>query len=170
LKEKFVGHPFLCPEDDDTLLDTLKVVTIPGHTADCEAILDTRDNIMITGDCLQLYGIFGSGLWASNINLPDDHVAAVEKVRNMKVDRIVTAHDYHPYGRSFFGKAEIEAALDACLSPFKLIQKLMAESPDADDEAICKKYNAQGNLPTLGLHVVKKYRETVFCTGSTLFS
>ena len=160
LKEKFEGHPFLCPEECDTLLDTLKVVTIPGHTADCEAILDTRDNIMITGDCLQLYGIFGSGLWASNINLPDDHVAAVEKVRNMKVDRIVTAHDYHPYGYDYSGNEKVNQALDACVSALLRVKELISANPDLDDEAISELFCDGGKLPNIAPRVVKAIRSS----------
>ena len=170
LREKFAPHAFLSPADGDALLGDLSVVLLPGHSWDSAALYDKRTKMLISGDSLQLYGIFGSGNWGANVSYAAAYAEHIQKLREMDIAAILTAHDYHPYGRSFFGKAEIEAALDACLSPFKLIQKLMEESPDADDEAICKKYNAQGNLPTLGLHVVKKYRETVFCTGSTLFS
>lgn len=158
LKEKFDGHPFICPEDGDTLLEFLKVVTIPGHTADSEAILDTRDNILITGDCLQLYGIFGSGLWASNINFPDEHKSAVEKVRKMNLDRIVTAHDYHPYGYDYNGNENVNRALDACIDALLMIKKLIADNPSLDDDAISELFSNNGALPNIAPRIVKAIR------------
>lgn len=157
LKEKFEGCDVLMPEDGDTILDVLKVVTIPGHTIDSAAIYDTRTKILISGDCLQLYGIFGSGNWASNIGYPAQHVEAVNKLRGMDIERILTAHDYHPYGYSYDGKDAVSKALDACTAPLYDIKKMIAEHPDLDDEAITKLYNEQ-DLPTLGKHVVTAVR------------
>lgn len=160
LREKFAGYTFLMPNEGETLLDILSVVSIMGHTKDSAAIYDSRTKTLISGDCLQLYGIFGSGCWGANISFSTEYAAAIEKLRKMDIDAILTAHDYHPCGRMYFGKAEITAALDACLVPFEIIKKLIEDDPDASDEIICEKYNSQNDLPRLGAHVVRKYRES----------
>ena len=157
LKEKFAHHPVIVPEDGDRLLDVLQVVTIPGHTQDAAAILDTRTNTLISGDCLQLYGIFGSGKWAANITLIPEHLAALDKLRSMKIDRILTAHDYHPFGYSYDDSATIASALDACVAPLKKVKELIAQNPLATDEEIADLYNCPA-LPTLGAHVVTAVR------------
>ena len=142
------------------MLDTLSVVSIMGHTKDSAAIYDSRTKTLISGDCLQLYGIFGSGCWGANISFATEYAKAIEKLRKMDIDAILTAHDYHPCGRMYCGKTEITAALDACLVPFEIIKKFIEDDPDASDEIICEKYNSQNDLPRLGAHVVRKYRES----------
>ena len=101
----------------EILLGVLRVVCIPGHTTDSAALLDTRDGTLISGDCLQLYGIYGSGLWGSNINFPAAHKNAIRKLRKMEIQSIVPAHDYHPLGMHYVGKEQVSTALDACEAP-----------------------------------------------------
>lgn len=160
LREKFAGYTFLMPNEGEKLLDTLSVVSIMGHTKDSAALYDSRTKTLISGDCLQLYGIFGSGCWGANISFSTEYAEAIKKLRNMDIDAVLTAHDYHPCGRMYFGKAEVATALDACLEPFELIKNLIEKNPDASDEIICEKYNSQNDLPRLGAHVVRKYRES----------
>ena len=159
LREKFASYTFLSPQEGEIILNDLRVFFVTGHTMDCAALYDRRTKTLISGDSLQLYGIFGSGKWGANISFATQYAHDIHKLRNVDIDVILAAHDYHPCGRMIFGKSETTAALDACLAPFALIKKLIEESPDADDETLCQRYNAQGNLPTLGAHVIKRYRE-----------
>ncbi|MBE6580405.1 MAG: MBL fold metallo-hydrolase [Ruminococcaceae bacterium] len=159
LREKFAGYTFLSPEEGEVLLDDLSVVYVIGHTADSMTLYDRRTKTLLSGDCLQLWGIFGSGLWGANIPFFTQHQQDIQKLRDMDIDAIYTAHDYHPCGRSYLGKAQIMAALDACLAPFALLRQLIEEDPDADDETICQRYNADGARPTLAVRIVKLYRE-----------
>lgn len=161
LRERFASYTFLSPQEGEALLDDLSVIFVTGHTKDSAALFDSRTKTLISGDSLQLYGVFGSGKWGANISFPSEYAENIQKLREMDIDAILTAHDYHPCGRMYFGKTEIASALDACLAPFALIQKLIDEAPDADDETVCESYNSQGKLPTLGVHVVKKYRERI---------
>ena len=158
LREKFEGYDFLSPNEGKLLLNSLSVVSVTGHTRDSAALYDSRTRALISGDCLQLYGILGSGLWGANISFPSEYAEAIRKLREMDIDSILTAHDYYPFGRMHFGKSAVASALDACLEPFDIIKRLIERSPDASDEEICKLYNAQNHLPTLGEHVVRKYR------------
>ena len=158
LPEKHAGYSFLKPEDGDTLLDVLRVVTIPGHTADSMALLDTRTGTMLTGDSLQLYGIYGSGPWGSNICLPVEHIQAVEKVRALPVEEILTAHDYHPCGYHYVGREQITRALDSCVAPIMRVKELLTAHPDAEDAAIQKLYNDAEYLPNLNARLVSSVR------------
>ncbi len=153
LQERYANAKFLAAEDGGVLLDVLKIVTIPGHTPNCCAILDTRTNTMISGDCLQLYGIFGSGKWACNIGLPTAHLEAIEKVRVMGVEELITAHDYHPYGYWHKGADAVQKVLDACVEPLMKIKELILANPEKTDEEICAFYNGAEKLPTLGVRV-----------------
>ena len=162
LAETWADRTVLAPEAGHVLLDVLEVVPIPGHTQDCSAVLDRRTNTMITGDCLQLFGIFGSGNWCANISLPTQYKQAVEMVRGMQVDEILTAHDYHPYGYHYVGRQAICDALDACLAPLQQVKELILAHPELDDEQIRDLFNAPGTLPKLGTKVVTALRGADF--------
>lgn len=159
LAEDYADYKVEAHEDGDAVLDVLQIVTIPGHTKDSAAILDKRTNTMISGDCLQLYGIFGSDDWASNITHPALHLEVLAKLRTMEIDNIYTAHDYHPYGFKHEGKAAVEKVLIACEEPLTLVKILLENNPDLDDEQIRLKYNASGAIPTLRVSVVSAVRQ-----------
>lgn len=158
IKEEYARYNVLTPLDNDVVLDVLQIITIPGHTQDSSAIYDTRTKTLISGDSLQLYGIFGSGYWGSNITYPKEYFDAIDKLRKMDIQHILTAHDYHPYGYSYVGKEAVSKALDACIRPLNEIKDLIFQNPDADDEDICTLYNSS-NKPTLGVRVVSALRE-----------
>ena len=160
LAAKHPGSKFEFPKDGDTILDVLKVVTIPGHTIDSMAILDTRTDSLISGDALQLYGIFGSGLWGSNINFVSEHRAAIEKLRTIKIAEIMTAHDYHPLGQRYIGEEKVAAALGYCIEPLDRVVKLIEENPDKDNETLAAIYN-DGTVPTLAPRIVGAVRKTM---------
>lgn len=161
LMQSCASRRFLLPEDGEMLLGCLQVVSIPGHTADSAAILDTRTGTLICGDCLQLHGIFGMGKWGANIPYPTEHRRAIARLRDMEIRTVLTAHNYHPLGRCYRGKEEIDAALDACLAPLDRIARLIADHPEWDDETVCQQYNARPQTPTLGVHVVRAIRRTL---------
>ena len=126
---------------------------------DSAGIYDKRTKTLLSGDSMQLYGIFGSGLWASNINYPAEHFEALEKLSEMDIEKICTAHDYHPLGQIYTGKEEIAKAIIACKEPLEIISNLIEENPKVSDEEIATKYNSAKNLPTLGAHVVTAVRK-----------
>jgi glyoxylase-like metal-dependent hydrolase (beta-lactamase superfamily II) len=158
--EEYSDYNVISPGDGDLLLDVLKVVEIPGHTIRAGGILDTRDRTLISGDSLQLYGIFGSGRWGANIRFPAEHFSAIEKLKGMEIDNICAAHDYHPLGQFCVGRDKVRAALDACIEPLIRVRGLIEANPDKDDELIAAVYN-DGTVPTLGAHVVTAVRGTM---------
>lgn len=159
LAEMYPETTFIHPADGEMLTDCLQVVAIPGHTSDCAAILDKRTNTLLSGDCLQLYGIVGNEDWACNIWLTAEYFEAVEKVRAMKISQLLTAHDYYPTGYRADGAAAVEKALDDCLEPLKMIGRIIRENPELDDEAVRAKFNAIPGLPTAKVHVIAGVRK-----------
>lgn len=161
LKEMYNGHCFLMPEDGDVILDNLQIISIPGHTKDSCAIYDKKSKIMITGDCMQLYGIYGSGDWGCNISFYEEHKKALDKVKKMDISTIYTAHDYHPMGYTYNGKEEILKAIDYCIEPLEKIKELICEKTELDDAEIRELYNSSFNLPTVNLRVVTAIRNYI---------
>lgn len=161
LHEKYPDVKCVALNDGDLLLDVLQIVTIPGHTKDCAAILDKRTKTLISGDCLQSYGIRGSGTWAANIMHPAEHVQAIEKVRTLDIEQIVTAHDYDPQGYRADGKEAVKANLDACITPLKTMQQLILQYPELDDVALQAKYNYDPELPKVKDAVIGAMRKAM---------
>ena len=151
-------HANLIPMTEGVLLDTLRVIAIPGHTADAIGLLDTRTRTLLSGDGLQLFGIYGSGVWGANIRYPKAHLAALDRLGEMAIDAIYPAHNYHPCGDAYVGKEAIGKALDACRAPLFLIRDMIRENEDVSDEAIAAAYHAMGNPPTVGAHVFAAVR------------
>ena len=146
------------PADGDLLLDCLQVIAIPGHTADSAALLDRRSNTLITGDCLQSYGIYGSGAWYGAIALPMEHLKALRKLRALPLAMIATAHDYHPVGMISRGMDEINARLDSCIGALDRLRAIMEANPQLDDAQLQTLCN-DGSLPKVAVRIIGALRE-----------
>lgn len=146
------------PEDGELVLDTLQVVTVPGHTMDSAALFDLRTNTLVSGDCLQSFGIYGSGYWYGNVNYPAEHFAAIDKLRRLPIHTIATAHDYHPCGMVSVGKAAVAERLDSCIDALDRVRKIAAANPEMDDSQIAALCN-DGTLPKVASRIVGVLRK-----------
>ena len=160
LQEEYAGTPFQFPEDNDTVCDVFQVVTIPGHAVDAMGLLDTRTKTLLSGDSLQLFGIYGSGLWGAVIYDVRPHMQAIAKLREMDIDTILTAHDYHPYGTTHAGKEAVKNCLDASVAGLKRIADAIWEFPTLDDKEVAEKLN-DGTLPTVPHRIVRSVRKAM---------
>ena len=159
LREKHPSADIRTFLDGERLFDELYAVTIPGHTADSAGVLWKTQKCLITGDSLQLHGIFGSGLWGANIRLVDAHFEALKKLEKLtEAEELFTAHHYEPYGRTYHSREAILAALDACRAPLLELRELIAAHPDEDDAVITARFNGKCCRPTVGAHVTAAVR------------
>ena len=156
LKETYPN--VLTLEDGAMLTEHLQLVTIPGHTADSAALLDLRTNTLVTGDCLQSYGIYGSGYWYGAIRLTAPHYAAVRKLRAIPIENIATAHDYHPVGQFSLGKDAVAARLDSCIGALERVRAIMESNPQLTDEEVAQLCN-DGRLPKVAARIVTALRK-----------
>ncbi|MBE6928698.1 MAG: MBL fold metallo-hydrolase [Ruminococcaceae bacterium] len=153
LKEKFTGKSLFSPADGDMLLDVLRVVEIPGHTADAVGLLDTRTGTLLTGDGLQVFGIYGSGNWGANIGLPMEHLAALERIRALTPAAIYASHDYYPCGNRACTSADVARYTYLCAAALHHIRGFIAAHPELDNAALSALYNETTGLPKVGSHV-----------------
>jgi glyoxylase-like metal-dependent hydrolase (beta-lactamase superfamily II) len=161
LKETYrLTRPFYAPQDGDRFFDWFQVIAIPGHTADSMALLDRRTNTLITGDCLQSYGIYGSGTWYGAVVFPAEHFAALRRLRALPLETVATAHDYHPVGLISHGRDEINARLDSCVGALDRLRGMMEANPILDDEQVAELAN-DGRLPKVAPRVVAALRDAV---------
>jgi len=153
------GAAVRCPEDGEVFLDTLRILAVPGHSADSLCLLDMETGTLISGDSLQLYGIYGSGTWGASVRLPVEHLEAIEKLRKLDIKRIIASHDYHPFGYLAEGSAAVKKYLDACPEALYKILGAVVKHPEMDAEALAALYNGQSGLPTVNKCIFERLRE-----------
>lgn len=158
LQEKF--SQVHCPADGEMVLDVLQVVHIPGHTADSAALLDLRTNTLVSGDCLQSYGIYGSGAWYGAIILTAEHYGAIRKLRTMPIETIAAAHIYHPVGMISRGADAVAAKLDSCIGALERVRSMIEANPNADDAQVTALCN-DGRLPMVATRVITAMRKAM---------
>ena len=155
------GDRIFAPADGERFMGCFRCITIPGHTPDSMALLDERTNTLITGDSLQQFGLFGSEDWGANITLPTEHFAALEKVRKLGADQLLTAHDYHPFGYRADSREAIDRVLDACAEPLLRLRAMIAAQPELDDARIRQAYLDADRVPPINVRVVAAMRRTM---------
>lgn len=160
--ERVPGRTVRVLSDGETLAGPLKAVTVPGHTADCVGILDTRTGTLLSGDGLQLYGIYGSGAWGANISLIPEHIAAGKKLKEMDIQTVLASHNYHPRDWRADGKEAVADYIDQCARALKDIRLYAMQYPELDEQEVAERYNAQSGLPTVSPRIFKAARTSEF--------
>ena len=135
--------------DGTILAGCLQAVLIPGHTPFAAGLLDLRSGTLITGDSLQLYGIYGSGTWGACIRLPAQHMAALNKLEKMDINTLVMSHDYHPVGWLAQGKEQVQLAIQSCRDGLYRVKEVLCANPQLDDQEIADLCNKDSGLPTV---------------------
>ncbi len=121
------------------------------------ALLDRRTGTLITGDCLQVFGIYGSGAWGAVICWQKLHLEALKKLDAMDIQAILAAHDYHPYGQTVFGQEAVKAYIGGCLEALLRIRDILKDNQEKTDEEVTEICN-DGSLPTVPVKVVTNMR------------
>ena len=160
--ERVPGKTVRVLSDGETLVGSLKAVTIPGHTVDAIGILDTRTGTLLSGDCLQMYGIYGSGAWGANISLIPEHIAAGEKLLKMEIDAVFASHNYHPYDWRAEGRKAVAAYIAQCAQALRDIRAYGLAHKDQDVVEIANAYNAASDLPRVASRIFKAAMENDF--------
>jgi len=158
LREEHAGRKCLAPEDGDMLAEVLRIAAIPGHATDALGLYDTRTKVLLSGDSLQVRGIYGRGKWGANISSPAARLAALDKLRGMDIETIYAAHDYHPLGWRADGREAVLRYLDGCADALDFIRRWALEHAELDDEACAELYNTETGLPRLHARVVTGVR------------
>lgn len=144
--------------DGETLVGPLKAVTIPGHTDDCVGILDTRTGTLLSGDGLQLYGIYGSGAWGANISLIPEHIAAGRKLLTLDIQTVLASHNYHPRDWRADGKEAVADYIGQCAKALEDIRDYAAKYPELDETKVAGQYNAASGLPRVSPRIFQAAR------------
>ena len=107
-----VKTEYIPVSDGDVLPCRLRAMALSGHTSGCVGYVHCDSGTLISGDCLQLFGI---GKYRNGVGYPELYRQSVERVRRLELTRIVASHEYDPLGSTANGREEIERFLDICL-------------------------------------------------------
>ena len=161
LAEKYAKFSVLRPTDGDMLLDTFRVVNIPGHTPDAQGLFAVTTTTLFTGDALQAYGIYGEGQWGACIRAIPEHMEALEKLRALPIVDLLMAHDYHPYGNEVYGTEEIHKCLDICAEALMKVKAVVSAHPELSNQELAALYNKDSGLPTVPAFVPEAIRAAI---------
>lgn len=125
--------------DKEAVTKHVKAVHLPGHCADMFGFLDTREGILLTGDGLQQWGV---SKWGTIVTDHKAYMRTLDKVEEMKIQRIIASHKYAPLGSEAQGKEEILELLCACRKTMQDIEDFVLESKGRDIEELQRGYAA----------------------------
>jgi len=157
--EERVDMPVQVLTDGMELCAVLKAVSIPGHTLDAIGLYDSRTKTLISGDCLQAYGIYGKGKWGTSIAYPEAHLKALDRLENMDIQALYTAHHYEPLGNSAEGAENAQNYILQCRKALKDIREYVAAHPELPVEELNEYYAAQTGLPIPPTKSFTPYKE-----------
>jgi len=159
--ERVPGKTVQVLNEGDLLLETFRVIRMPGHTLDSLGLLDLRSSTLVCGDSLQIYGIYGSGDWGRNIKYIAEHLELCHRLPGYGIQRILTAHDYHPMGHLIEGADRVALCARHCSNALKELAAFLKEHPFLNDKEAISLYNAGSGLPTVGTHIGTACRELI---------
>jgi glyoxylase-like metal-dependent hydrolase (beta-lactamase superfamily II) len=142
------------PSDGEEIASKLYAITIKGHADDCMALFDKRSGTLITGDCLQLYGVFGRGDWGTGISDTDSYFKNLEKLRKMDIKMIIASHDYHPLGQHAMGET-VKEYIDTCEKAVRELLEFYKQNCELNEDELRNLYKNSFDLPIVSKWVFK---------------
>lgn len=151
---------------DGELIDsTLKAYLLPGHTDDCMGYYHLPSKTLISGDCVQQYGI---GVYGCGLESPTMYRKTLERLlADGDIENIIPSHEYTPLGDADYGREAYEAHIECCIEYDELICEFI-EACSADGvtdakeiEGLFKETYSEllpGNL-MLPVHTIRNYIE-----------
>lgn len=142
--------------DEKIFLERYKFFSLKGHT-DCSCgILDMKNNVLLSFDCLQGIGI---GKYSPNIDNANEYEKTLKKILSLNLDGIVASHEYEPFGSVAFGKEEVFEYIDTCRKAFEKICFVVKENFNKTSKEIADIYNFGKNNLLLGEWMIESFKK-----------
>ncbi|MBQ8758678.1 MAG: MBL fold metallo-hydrolase [Clostridia bacterium] len=127
--ERMPGYKCTGFDDGNTIDNTLTTYLLPGHTDDCMGYYHIPTKSIISGDCVQQYGI---GKYGCGLEYPSMYRRTLERLlADEDIENIITSHEYTPLGDSDYGREAYEAHIECCIEYDELIREFL-EACSAD--------------------------------------
>lgn len=138
--------------DGEVFSGRYKILNLPGHTDDSAAVLDMKNNILLSSDCLQGKGI---ATYGANIDNAEAYLNTIKKISELELNGIIASHEYEPFGSAIFGKNNVKEYIGVCTDVIKEIISVAAENINASPEEIAAIYNSDKSRLPIGAWTVE---------------
>lgn len=114
------------PLDDGSIVGgTIKTMLLPGHTDDCAGYYHIPSASLISGDCVQQYGI---GRYGCGLDFPSLYGKTLERLeKDSSIENIFPSHRYTPLGDSGIGRENVKAHLKLCIEYDGIVRRFIKE-------------------------------------------
>lgn len=137
-KASAAGVPCRKLADGEKLLGCLRVLSLPGHTADAIGILDERTNSVVTCDAIQLYGVMR---WGTGVTLPGDYCRTHAKLAALAPENLATSHEYYALGSTARGGEAVQDYLAESLADFGEVTAFVLARRETPPDEIAKEFD-----------------------------
>ena len=140
---------------DGMELGSLTAVALPGHSDDSTAYLDRRTGTLISGDCLQFYGVGRYGCIVADVAA---YEKSLERAAGMELWGLLPAHNYVGGKAVATGADEVAAMVAAARQSWAEIRAFVETLPEevTDPEDGQKLYvETYPQMPPLSLHTIR---------------
>ncbi len=139
LKAMLDGFDCELISDGDTLFDSVKILSLPGHCDEAVGLLDKRTNTLLSCDCVQLYGI---GIYGTGLSDAQAYYNTLARIRSLPVENLIAAHEYDPLGAEVKGRSEVLRYLEVSENYAREIEKFVKQRIDLDGDSIAAEWNS----------------------------
>lgn len=115
-------------EEGDIVAGRLRLIAAPGHDDDCVCFYDIPTRTLISGDSLQGNGTKTQGT-ALYMDL-DAYCSTLDKLMNMDICNIISAHPYLFTGEMAIGKRESVVYMEKCRQITEIYDKYISDRLD----------------------------------------
>lgn len=137
-------------EDGREIFSRFKMFHLKGHSDDGLVIYDKVTRVLISGDALQQLGLSRFGTSISSLAF---YKLAIEKIKEIKPNVIISSHDYEPFGYYVQGDNEITNMLLVCNDAVDNIRKFINKNNSFNGNLLVKAYKEQfPKLPDVPLN------------------
>ncbi len=97
--------------DNQTFFKRYKALNLKGHSDDSLAIFDIKTNTLLSGDCLQMYGV---DKYRMGVADKGEYLKTIDRVSALRPVCIIASHEYEPLG-SIVENKDVEKFLQICV-------------------------------------------------------
>lgn len=133
--------------DGEILLSHLRVLHLPGHSSDSCSLLDTRVGAVLTGDCVQQYGV---SRWGVGVGLPSKYRASLLRLAETDgIETLIASHPYVPDGFLAEGKEAVRNYIKEAVWDFDRVVEFTNAHADLGDPKVIAEAFMQHYLPEI---------------------
>lgn len=150
---------FITLSDGDIIDESIKAVELKGHDLSNGGFLHIPSKTLISGDSIQLYGLYAYGLL---IRYPKLYLESLKKLSVMEIENIFASHNNVPLGACAIGKKASKEYLKCakeCLNDMisfvnESIQKGITEAAEIQRLFIEERQRIYKDFPTANFPLV----------------